>query len=633
MLFLEDVLNENEITENLRCFVSYWEYFCNAIEQPSIYTTVMTPHFLVREIQNELNTNGTENSSTFAYFLKQNESFLSKKYLFDEDSYSLWILLHEKLKEKEKQVVVIDSIVNKLIKHFSSNEYQTSLFNSLMSFILSSEKKFDNVKSLTETIIFQFIFERYSIKTIKKLITNIFSSYYLDKRENGKIYFHSNYPLLTKFDNEDYEEYVKKASDEMNKLTLEKRLDRLYNLLISHTQNYYFIFYIKGIIFEKEVNYADVTFYNPKISPILDPNNEVENDIFDKEDYEIGMNVIVLQDGKDVISAKSDAIKKINKICDFISLYSNVKGKICIHETCYRILDENKKLCSWTVGLSKDVLRKHDVIIDDDTEKNILDKFKKINDNTDLLVHDKNILWDSLHFFRKAKESDSQEEKLLNYWIALERLFLDFDTFTSKFERTCNFVQSILLERFIFQNGWNCYNIIDNLLRNKFLYKGSMISEIEIPKELQIKANIGPSLNYPTTIKLLDFIDSIPEIQTYSRNLVANDIMQNVHNFYYNHKIANKEILNKKEEIRNVLLMIYRQRNQIVHNAKYDNTLIEYIIAQAQSVTTIVLSVLVNEINEHTSIKDVALDFYIRSEQDIYLATKEDDYLFVDKLK
>ena len=112
-----------------------------------------------------------------------------------------------------------------------------------------------------------------------------------------------------------------------------------------------------------------------------------------------------------------------------------------------------------------------------------------------------------------------------------------------------------------------------------------------------------------------------------------NDIMQNVQKFYYNHKFASKEILDKKEEIRNVLLMIYRQRNQIVHNAKYDNTLIEYNIAQAQSITTMVLSVLVNEINEHSSIKDVALDFYIRSEQDIYLATKEDDYLFVEKLK
>ena len=630
MVFLEDVLNENEITENLRYFVSYWEYFCNAVEQPSIYTPIMTPHFLVREILNELNTNGTENSSTFKYFFSQNQSFLSKKYLFDEDSYSLWILLHEKLKEKE--VVVIDSIVNKLIQHFSSNEYQVFLFSSLKSIVLSSEAKFDNIKSLTETIIFQFIFEQYSIKTIKKLITDIFSSYSLEKRENEKVYFHTNYPLVTNFENDDYEEYVKKASDEMNNLTLEKRLDRLYKLLINDTQIYYFIFYIKGIFFENKVDFTDVTFYNPKISPVLDPNNKFENDIFNGENYEIGMNVIVKQKGKDIISAKLAAIKKINKTYDFILLHSNLKGKISINDACYRILDENKEFRSWSMGTSKDYLWRHDVIIDEESENKIINKYQKICNNENILEHDKDIIFDSLHFYRKAKESDSQEEKLLNYWIALERLFLDFDTFESKFDRTCNFVQSILLERFIFQKGWNCYNIIDNLLRNQFFYRDNMISEIEIPKELQIKANIGPDLNN-SIIKLQNFINSIPEIQQYSKNLVANDIMQNVKDFYYNHKFANKEILNKKEEIRNVLLMIYRQRNQIVHNAKYDNTLIEYNIAQAQSITTIVLSVLVNEINEHFSIKDVALDFYIKSEQDIYLATKEDDYLFVEKLK
>ena len=632
MNFLDDVLNENEITENLRYFVSYWEYFCNAVEQPSIYTTIMTPHFLVREILNELNTNGTENSSTFKYFFSQNQSFLSKKYLFDEGSYSLWILLHEKLREKEKQVVVIDSIVNKLIQHFSSNEFQAFLFSSLKSIVLSSEAKFDNIKSLTETIIFQFIFEQYSIKTIKKLINNIFSSYSLEKRENEKVYFHTNYPLVTNFENDDYEEYVKKASDEMNNLTLEKRFDRLYELLINDTQIYYFIFYIKGIFFENKVDFADVTFYNPKITPVLNPSNQFGNDIFDDEDYEIGMNVIVKQKGKDIISAKLAAIKKINKTYDFILLHSNLKGKISINDACYRILDENKEFRSWSMGTSKDYLWRHDVIIDEESENKIINKYQKICNNENILEHDKDIIFDSLHFYRKAKESDSQEEKLLNYWIALERLFLDFDTFESKFDRTCNFVQSILLERFIFQKGWNCYYFIDNLLGSKFFYRDNMISEIEIPKELQIKANIGPDLNN-SIIKLQDFVDSIPEIIKYSRNLVANDIMQNVQKFYYNHKFASKEILDKKEEIRNVLLMIYRQRNQIVHNAKYDNTLIEYNIAQAQSITTIVLSVLVKEINEHSSIKDVALDFYIRSEQDIYLATKEDDYLFVDKLK
>ena len=59
--------------------------------------------------------------------------------------------------------------------------------------------------------------------------------------------------------------------------------------------------------------------------------------------------------------------------------------------------------------------------------------------------------------------------------------------------------------------------------------------------------------------------------------------MQNIFDFYKNHKNAEKEITTKIEEIKSILLMIYRQRNQIVHNARYDKTLIEYNIAQIKS--------------------------------------------------
>ena len=80
-------------------------------------------------------------------------------------------------------------------------------------------------------------------------------------------------------------------------------------------------------------------------------------------------------------------------------------------------------------------------------------------------------------------------------------------------------------------------------------------------------------------------------------------------------------------------IMSVHTNNIVIYKTKKSGYRCECNITQAQSITTIVLSILVNEINEHSSIKDVALDFYIRSEQDIYLATKEHDYLFVEKLK
>ena len=79
--------------------------------------------------------------------------------------------------------------------------------------------------------------------------------------------------------------------------------------------------------------------------------------------------------------------------------------------------------------------------------------------------------------------------------------------------------------------------------------------------------------------------------------------------------------------------MIYRQRNQIVHNATYDKTLIEFNIAQIKSIVLMVLYDLLNGLKKEESLEKIIMDYYIQAEQDIYLATKDDSYLFIDKFK
>ena len=137
----------------------------------------MTPHYLVKEIIDELKTNGTDNSSTFKYFLEENEIFLKHQILFSKEIKSLWILLHEKLAEKEKQEIVINSIVEKLNKQFTSKQYNEYIFGELKKYLISKESSFDTVRILTETLILQLLFEQYSIKTIIEILKNVFASY------------------------------------------------------------------------------------------------------------------------------------------------------------------------------------------------------------------------------------------------------------------------------------------------------------------------------------------------------------------------------------------------------------------------------------------------------------------------
>jgi len=378
MIFLDDVLKKDEITENLRYFSNYWEFFCNSVEHPTVYTTIMTPHCLVKEILDELKTNGTDNTATLKYFFEQNEFFLKEKKLFTENLFPLWILLHEKLLEKEKQIGIIKTLAEKLDIGFSSKEYNKFLFDSLKSIIKEKQKKFDSVKVLAESIIFQFIFEHYSITTIKEIVKNIFSYYTLDDYGQDKKQFYTNYPLKTKIENNDYEKYVEKACNEIDGLNLDSRLERLYVLLTSEPQSYYFIFYLEGLCFDNELNYGDIKFYNPQKNPVLKSKNEFDNDIFSDANYEIGMNVMVLQKGKDINSAKFNAIKQIQTVCDFFKLYDNAKVGFRLNDSCYKVLREDKTLFSSSIGITKEHISPYDVIRDPDVLDLVEKTYSKI---------------------------------------------------------------------------------------------------------------------------------------------------------------------------------------------------------------------------------------------------------------
>lgn len=631
MVFLEDVLKPEEINDNLKYFVQYWEYFCNTIEKPSLYNSIMTPHYLVKEIIDELNTNGINNNSTFSYFHAQATSFLKYKVLFTDEVYSLWNLLHTKLAEKEKQIIVIRSVAEKLDIFFSTEDYKSTIFDQLQSNINNTNNNFEIIRKLTEAIIFEFLFSGFSITTIHKLINNVFSFYSIDDYGDGKPHFHTNYPLLIKFKGDDYEKYVSNAIKEIESLTLTNRIHRLYSILVSKEDQYFYIFYLEGIALEESLTFEDIVFYNPTKQSMMTGISKFDNDIFDGANYETGMNVIISQKTKDLLSGKQDAIKKIEKVCDLIKLLDNSKSDFYLNTSYYKVLDENKAFHNGTMGFSKKIISPYDVIRNNDLVSDVKDLYNTVYLCSEISEQDKKIFLDALHFYRKAKESDNLEETLLNYWISLERLFIDFDSFNSKFDRTSKFVQAILLERYIYQNGWNCYNLINSLLQTKHGHNGQMIPEIDFPIEIQLKANIGEHYK-ENTLTLINFIDQIQEIKQHCKNLVANEIMQNVEDFYKKQKVSQKEIPSKFVEIQNNLLMIYRQRNQIVHNAVYDKNLIELNVARVKSIATIVLVDLFNGIKNTKNLKTVAMDFYIKAEQDMYLAEKVSEYSFVQKL-
>lgn len=628
-----DSLDEKEVTEGLKYFASYWEYYCYTIQNPDVYTTVMTPHYLVKEIMSEIKTNSDKNTENYSFFLNKSEFYLSKKLLFPEEIFSLWIILHEKLKQSEKDLAIILHLCELLSEKFNSKEYQSYIFTQIKEQILNPNFKLDLLENLTEIFIFEFIFNNFSLKYLEKLPRKLFSTYYIEELD-GRKYFSTNYPLKTHNTFENYEDYIKAASREMDNLTFQIRFERFIELLQSAQDYYFFIFYVEGICFDNQLNFEDVSFYNPKKISMLKDEFDPEKDIFDGANYEVGMNVIAKVKCFDIDFGKELAIKKIEQICDVIKLFDNSKIRYFLNTTYYKVLDSNKSMTMGTLGFGKEYISKYDIKINNDSIPDINDFVKMLYENTDVSDSDKEILIDTLHYYRKAADSSRPEDKLLNYWIALEKIFLsyNFSNKKSKFEKINILVSSFLIERFIFQRGWRIYNHIDRLLKTKTSHNGYFVSEINIPVELQLEANIGEHLQFPVTIQLSKFINKIPELTNVIDNQFFIEELNKTYNFYNNHEQAKTEIEKNVKDIRNELLLIYRQRNQIVHNATYDETMIEFNISQIKSITTIVLYDLFNALKVKKSLEKAILDIYIQSEQDLFLAKNDHNYLFMKRL-
>lgn len=632
MVFL-DSLKENEITESLKYFSSYWEYFCYILKNPDVYTYKISPHYIIQEIINEIKTNGIRNAENFKLFANQIQCFLNKKELFSEETYSLWIILHEKIISPDKDRNILLHMTESILDKFDSQDYKTLLFNNLYAELRLTTANKDTIKALAGTLIFELLFSGFSLSYIEKLIRDIFSGYSI-QIIGSENHFITSYPLKYKSDSNNNEEYIKNASEEMDNLDLSARMNRLLEIIHSPKQEYYFIFYIEGLNFDDKLSFEDIVFYSPNKETMVIDSFDPKNDVFEGANYETGMNVIVLEKCVDTEIGKRNALKRIAQICDVFRLFENSKSNFFINDTYYKILDHNKKMYKGTVGYSNEIVTKFDVIKNKENLEYVKEFSTFLFVNNSIIKSDKEILIDSLHYYRKAFECKRPEDKLLNLWITLERLFLGLNILSekSKFERINILVRSFLFERFVFQKGWRTYNTINRLLQSKTMHNGVFIPEIDFSKKTQLKANIGEYLQYPTEIELSKFVNEIPEIITEINNGFYIDMLKDTYDFYNNHEISKREIEEILKTLRNELLMIYRQRNQIVHNASFDEIFIDFHINQLKSIVTIIFYDLFKIMNTGKNLEKSVLDIYLHSEQNIYLATKDKEYTFITQL-
>jgi hypothetical protein len=307
---------------------------------------------------------------------------------------------------------------------------------------------------------------------------------------------------------------------------------------------------------------------------------------------------------------------------DVITSYHNTKTQIEINTSNYLIAKNGKRIySSWGRNRNDMFVKYRNSLNINEINKSLneLNDFKFLWDENDSDKRTKSKLTNAIHWYSKAEQSTKQEDKMLNYWIAIENLFnLEYDIKNDilnrnkkgKIQLIQEVVSSVQIFLFIYEYGWELYWHYNNIVDNRFFKN----DKNNFPDELIAKANLNPENG--ESIYLEKFIENLEEIKKFETDLFLIKKIETISQFYNNAASTKKIIDEQIKLIENDILMIYRFRNLIVHNAHFDNALLPYLVWKIKDYSGNLIRKLIFVYNENNvELSNLMINLFLKKEK------------------
>ena len=560
-----------------------WENLISDFLQKSYGLNLYNLHLLVEDIILEIEENN--NSEIRKYLKSKLDDYYSSDIVLSKYFQSDFKLLRTILYTNKNQLIL--EISKNIERKFKKGEYFDRNIDELKNILLDNtdiDKNFINkINSLTQNLIVEFIKKGYVLEDIKK-----FSSQVLDSCQ----------------------------------------IDKLSSFFYKEPEDVYYIFVVEGLKGNIELPVSDVTFYSPEKLKFAsnDPTNDEDIQKESKNKF-IQASVKVKY-----ISPKSSltvALTTLKRVTDLLHCFYKTKSKIKIDSSKYLIIKDGHILHrSWTRN-DKIIKFRHSLNINSNKEN-----IEELNNYSFIFKQENKTiskLYNAIHWYSKAESSSREEDKILNYWIAIENLFNSeyhilkddlLEKNTTKLKLIQLIISSNQIPSFVYEYGWEVYDHYSNIARNKFLF-----SNIKLSDELIEKANLIVGIG--DTISLEKFIDSLQEIKENEKNQFWLEKLTNLIAFYKNNSETLKKVDEQTKLIEEDILMIYRFRNLIVHNAHFDNALLPYYIWKIREYSgNLIRKLLYLNKNERSSLSSLLINIYLTKEKLLYNLNTNNANLF-----
>lgn len=445
------------------------------------------------------------------------------------------------------------------------------------------------IKNLTKDIIIDLVTSGRNVKDIEKLLSDLFQTYSVQGEE---IYILFKY-TPAELSPEQAKEYI-------DNLSVKDRLEIFRQNLITKESNYLFIFPVWGMIapFPKDENDTIFGFhvYDPAREKKLPDDKWVDEtfntkkyaeDVEHKYKYDSRCNVMV-----EVQAISNNVAKKIaeEKYSTFLSL-ANLKFASKYKEFFWDGQYIGKKVDSehgfgTAFGLDRDerVFRRN--LSKDNPVRFSNEKYRQMKDYSKVIdaLEKRNMfieLNSILNVIELMSKSiwETEENKLLNYWICIESLA---NISKTNNESKITFIKETISNMYFlwerFRPIHDLFSLTDHYTRDSFRNDDS----IEIPREFIEDVGIYKAWSEDSAVSLVKFYKRMPELSSYTTKERFLDIIEDTLNFYQDNKKAFKMLQTKKDEVTLTIDYIYKSRNQIVHNGYVAKNLIPYLVNFAE---------------------------------------------------
>ena len=638
-----------ELVEKQKIIDRKVEYFCdlwnNSLQNATSNfsgLTLYSPHLLLKDIMDEYKYQKLSNENNRKFFKRKIENYMERN-LIKSNYFLEFHKLNEALGNKKYEIA--NEITRNLLNKFSLGKYFLSCFDELMSILFDESTDYQTIKTLTNDVIIEFLLKGKTLKQIKKMISIIFSKVKESKYENGNIRYHTSFPFESlKLKYEDIKTN-QKVREQINNLSDEERIKTIKYLYEEKDTNFYVIFNIIGLKHSSKRSFKvkNVSFYSFFHYKVIKKDTDFYNENFGNSENKETLNALVpviannSYVAEELAREKLEGILSLVKVANMGNTYYEIKDEYIIlnnkkdpimmstreKNNTEKQIETKKTRANYSPVEIADQINKKDYILKLLNAHMILNK--KRNDFTEL----EEKLHFSLKWINSAENNENMEERLIEYWIAIENLVkLSKNEHTENFfvtkkgnelEKEIDIAQELISMidsiNICLSNTWNLFRTIQNKV---FPFWSGQEEVFEISETILKKCNIKEKYRN-NIMSIVPFVKNISLLKNKFNNQFMDEKTDYIEQLNKDNNFAYKTVNNLKYEISDDILYIYRFRNLIVHNANIGHSLLHYYTEKAKVYAIHLFLEMITLYEKDTSLTPLQILLQIKVEKDILL--------------